>query len=153
MGVLDQLPDAQEVRLLLGQDDHTVIVLEALEEDFHLLADLDRVRLLEFVEGDGTFALEPEFEDDGGLGDSQHPGPDDLSLANIARGDLMLVEHGFEVAPGDIEDFFAEGVVKHFRRDLAGNGPVRGRGVCRQKRALGARQGFLILVHGRIASN
>ena len=150
--VLDELPDAQEVRLLLRQDNHPVFVLKALEEDFHLLARLDLARVLEFVERDGTLTLEAELEDDGGLGDSQHSGLDDLSFANIAARGPMLVEHGLEVVPGDVEDFFAEGIVDQLRRDLAGKRLVRGRGVCRQKRAVVARLGFLILVHRNVTS-
>ena len=147
VGVPDQLPDPQEVGLLLGQDHHPVLVLEALEENVHLLARLDAVRILEFVQGNGALALEAELEDDRGLGCPQNPGLDDLSFADIAAGGSMLVEHGLEVVPRDVEDFFAVGIVEQFRRNVVRGEAPRGRGSGGRVRGVGRRLGVLGFVH------
>ena len=64
MRFLDLLPDSEEVRLLLGEDDDSVIVFEAFEKHLDFLSGLDLARLLELVQGDRAFALEPELQDD-----------------------------------------------------------------------------------------
>jgi hypothetical protein len=89
----DLLPDAEEVGLLLGQDDDAVLVLEVLEEDLDLVADLERVGVLELVAGDRALALEAEVEDDRLVGDAEDPGLDDLTLFDVAEGGLVHVEH------------------------------------------------------------
>ena len=66
-GVLDLLPDAKEIRLLLGQHDDALVVFEALQEDIHRIARLHRVRVLELVQRHGPLGLEPDIEDDVGL--------------------------------------------------------------------------------------
>ena len=110
--VLDQLPDPEEVRFLLGQHDDAVFVLEALEKHLDILSRLDGVGVLELFERYGPLTLEAEFEDDGRLGRSEDPGLHDLTLADIAAGGLVLGEHRLEVVARDVEDLFAIWIVE-----------------------------------------
>jgi hypothetical protein len=89
----DLLPDAQEVGLLLGQDDHAVLVLQVLQEDLDLVADLERIRILELVARHRALALEPEVQDHRLLGDAENTGLDDLTLLDVAEGGLVHVQH------------------------------------------------------------
>src|SRR5690606_16387190 len=76
----DLLPDAQEVGLLLREDDHAVLVLEVLEVDLDLVARLQGVGILELVPVDRALALEADVEDDRLVGDAEDPRLDDLTL-------------------------------------------------------------------------
>src|SRR5690606_15488634 len=106
----DLLPHPEEVGLLLGQHDHTVVVLETLEEDLDLLADLRR--LLELVERDRALALEAELEDDGGVGDAQDRRLYDLALAERAEVAAELGEERLELGLRGREGLLAVGVVE-----------------------------------------
>ena len=151
--VPDQLPDPEEVRLLLREHHDTVVVFEALEEYFDFLSGLDRLGVLEFVERNGALALEAEFEDDRRIGGPQNSRLDDLAFADVSAGRLVLGEHRLEVVPGDIEDLFAVRIVEQLRGDLVRVDAVvvRGRGC----EILGIRGRWVLLcvVHGcRFAS-
>jgi hypothetical protein len=79
----DLLPDAHEVGLLLREDDRALLVLEVLEEDLDLVADLEVLGILELVERDRALRLEADVEDDRVVGDAE-----DLRLDDLAFGDL-----------------------------------------------------------------
>ncbi len=51
VGLLDLLPDPEEIGLLLGENDDAFFVLQALQEDFDGLARLDGLRILELLLG------------------------------------------------------------------------------------------------------
>ena len=89
-GVLDLLPDAEEVRLLLRQDDDAFLVLEALEEDIDGVAQLNFFRIRELFERDGPFGLEADIEDDVRLGLSDDLRGHDLAFRDAAE--RVLVE-------------------------------------------------------------
>ncbi len=65
---LEQLHDLGPVltlgSLLLGEDDHTLVVLEALEENLDLVTDLDFVRIVEFGRGNHTFGLVADVDEE-----------------------------------------------------------------------------------------
>ena len=147
VGVLDQLPYPQEVRLLLGKDDHSIVVLQALEEDLDFLAGNDGITVLELVEGYGPLTLEAEFEDGRGVRRTQDPGLDDLAFLDDAACRLVVGEHGVEVVVRDVEHLFAVGVVQQFRGDVVGL-QLLGRGwpVVGADR-LGDRESFWCVVH------
>ena len=93
MGHADLLPDPHEVGLLLREDDRAFLVLEVLEEDLDLVAFLERLGVLELVEGNGAFGLEADVEDDGVVGDAEDLRLDDLALDDLRHGALVHREH------------------------------------------------------------
>ncbi len=127
----DLLPDAHEIGLLLRQDHRPFLVFEVLEEDLDLVADLEILGILEFIERNRPFRLEPDVEDDGVVGD-----PEDLRLDDLAFDDLRhraLVE-GEHVLVFRVGVFLVVEVrpdaeaVRRFERG-AGGRVVRGGGV------------------------
>ena len=148
VGVADELPHAQEVRLLLGQNHHAVVVLEALEEYFDFLSSLHGGGILEFLDGNRAFALESEFKDDRRVGGPQHPGLDYLAFLDVAAGCLVAREHGLEVVTRDIELLFAVRIVEEFGRDLVRCIAQPGFGLGRIARVVRIRRRSLNLVHG-----
>ena len=102
VGHADLLPDPHEVGLLLREDDRAFLVLQVLEEDLDLIALLERLRVLELVEGHRALGLEPDVEDDGILGDAEDLGLDDLSFDDLRHGALVHREHLLVVFVGVI---------------------------------------------------
>src|SRR5207249_3776449 len=93
MRFADPLPDAHEVGLLLRQDDGAFLVLEVLEEDFDLVTFLEAPGILELVDRHRAFRLEPDVEDDGGVGHAQHFRFDDLAFLDIGQRPLVQQGH------------------------------------------------------------
>jgi len=94
-GVLDLLPDAEEIRLLLREDDDAFLILEALEEDIDGIAHLNFVRIRELFERDGSFGLEADIQDDVRLRLSDDLRGDDLTFGDATEGVLVeRVEFG-----------------------------------------------------------
>ncbi len=110
VGLLDLLPDPEEVGLLLGENDHTFLVLQALQEDLHLLVGLDLLRVLELVLGNRALALEAKVQNHRGIGDPEDPGLDDLPFLDLSDLILVLGEEGLEVTSGEIELLLPVGI-------------------------------------------
>ncbi len=119
MGLANFLPNTQEVGFLLGEHDDSVIVFEALEKNFDLLARFNRVTVLELVERDRALALEAEFQDDHALGDSEHFRVDDLAFPEVAHHIRVIREQCLEVGCGYVEDLLAVRIGQQFRGDAA----------------------------------
>src|SRR5438105_956303 len=96
----DLLPDAHEVGLLLRQDDGAFLVLEVLEEDLDLVAFLQTLRILEFVDRDRAFGLEADVENDGGVGHAQHFRFDDFTFFDIRERPLVQQSHSLDLVGG-----------------------------------------------------
>src|SRR5207249_2224146 len=66
----DPFPDPHEIGLLLRENDRAFLIFEMLEEYLDLVPFLERARVLELVDRHRAFRLEPDVENDGGVG---HP--------------------------------------------------------------------------------
>src|SRR2546426_708849 len=93
VGFADPLPDPHEIGLLLREDDRTFLILEMLEEDLDLVPFLEGARVLELVDRHGAFRLEPDVENDGGVGHAQHLRLDDLAFLDIGERPLVQLRH------------------------------------------------------------
>ena len=60
----DAFPVLFELRLLLGEDDHALLVFELLDQDIDLVADLDGLDVFKFVCGDDALALVADVHED-----------------------------------------------------------------------------------------
>jgi hypothetical protein len=78
--------------LLLGEDNHALVVFEALEQDFDLVADLDILRVFEFGGGDNSLALVSDVHEKLPWSDLKDVSLDDTSFAIIfdRAGDQFL---------------------------------------------------------------
>src|SRR2546426_672037 len=93
VGFADPLPDPHEVGLLLREDHRTFLILEMLEENLDLVPFLERARVLELVDRHGAFRLEPDVENDGGVGHAQHLRLDDLAFFYVGERSLVQLRH------------------------------------------------------------
>src|SRR2546421_1512777 len=93
VGLADPLPHPHEVGLLLREDHRAFLVLQVLEEDLDLVPFLQGLGILEFVDRHRAFRLEPDVEDDGGVGHAQHLGLDDLALLDVGERPLVQLRH------------------------------------------------------------
>ena len=109
----DLLPDAEEVGLLLGEHDNTVVVFKALEENFDIVACLGRI--LEFVQCDRAFALKAELENDGGFRDTENLRVDDFAFAELLEVRAELQEECFELFFRGRKRLFSVRIVEEFR--------------------------------------
>jgi hypothetical protein len=75
----DLLPVLLELGLLLGDDDHAVLVLELLDEDRDFVADFDGRDVLELGGGDDAFALVADVDEDFAGADLDDDPFDDLA--------------------------------------------------------------------------
>src|SRR5436190_5795056 len=96
----DPLPDAHEVGFLLRKHDGAFLVLEVLEEYFHLVTFLEALRILELVDRHGAFRLEADVENDGGVGHAQHLRFDDLAFFDIGERPLVQLSHFRDLVGG-----------------------------------------------------
>src|SRR3989442_14688544 len=64
-----------------------------LEKDLDLIPFLQAPRILELVDRDRALRLEPDVEDDGGIGDAEHLRFDDLTLLDVREGPLVQLRH------------------------------------------------------------
>src|SRR5213082_797889 len=93
VGLADALPHPHEVGFLLREDHRAFLVLEVLEEDLDLVPLLERLRIFELVDRHRAFRLEPDVENDGGVGHTQHFGFDDLALLDVGERALVQLRH------------------------------------------------------------
>ena len=114
------LPDTQEVGLLFRKHDDPVIVLEAFEKNLNLLARLDRVMVLELIERDRAFALEPELEDDHAVRHPEHLRVDDLAFSEVTHHIRVIGEQGLEIRRRYVENFLPVRIRQQLGRDAAG---------------------------------
>ena len=112
VGFADLLPDPQEVGLLLRQDHHPVVVLEALEQNLDLVSRLKGFAVPELLSRDRALALEAEFEDDGGVRYPHHPRLHDLAFAHLLNPGLEVLEHGAEIVARHGRVVAAPGIVR-----------------------------------------
>ena len=86
MSLLDAVPDAHEVGLLLRQHDAAFEVFHILEEDFDFCTDLDRTGIItKFANRDGAFGLETNINEDFVRTDADDAALDDLALADTGE--------------------------------------------------------------------
>src|SRR5206468_3424114 len=100
MRFADLLPHAHEVGLLFRQDDGTFLIFEVLEEDFDLVTFLETFGILELVDRDRAFQLEPDVENDGGVGHAQHLRFDDFAFFDIRQRPLVQQGHFLDLFGG-----------------------------------------------------
>src|SRR6266571_521069 len=93
IGLADPLPHPHEIGLLLREDHRAFLVLQVLEEDLDLVPLLEGVRILELVDRHGAFRLEPDVQDDGGVGHAQHLRFHDLALLDVGERPLVQLRH------------------------------------------------------------
>src|SRR5256886_3060869 len=93
VGLADALPHPHQVGFLLREDHRAFLVLEVLEEDLDLVPLLERLRIFELVDRHRAFRLEPDVENDGGVGHTQHFGFDDLALLDVGERALVQLRH------------------------------------------------------------
>src|SRR5712671_4484408 len=96
----DPLPDAHEVGFLFRKHDRAFLVFEVLEEDFDLVTFLETLRILELIDRHGAFRLEPDVENDGGVGYAQHFRLDDLAFLDIRQRPLVQQGHLLDLVGG-----------------------------------------------------
>src|SRR5688500_4467735 len=97
VGETDALPHAHEIRLLLREDDRALLVLEVLEQDLHLVADLEIGEVLELLERDAALRLEADVEHDEVVADLEDVGFDDLALVDRGHRAVVHLHHRFEL--------------------------------------------------------
>jgi len=93
VGHADALPHAHEVGLLLREDDRALLVLEVLEQDLDLVARLEIGHVLELLERDRPFGLEPDVEDHEVLADLEDARLDDLAFLNRRQRPVVQLHH------------------------------------------------------------
>ncbi len=72
-------------RLFAGKNDHPFVILEALEEHFDFIADLERVGVVEFVDIDDALGLVANVDEDFARAHFENAALDDgLPLCNRA---------------------------------------------------------------------
>ena len=87
--VLDLLPHTQEVGFLFRQDHDPFGVLEAFEKHLDLVSVLDRLGVPELVQRDRTLRLEPDVENHGIVGLSEHCRLYDFPFHDVVQGVLV----------------------------------------------------------------
>jgi hypothetical protein len=93
VGDADALPHPHEVRLLLAEHHGPFLVLQVLEQDLDLVARLEVGHVLELLERDRPFGLEPDVEDHEVVADLQDLGLDNLTLLDRREGAVVHVHH------------------------------------------------------------
>jgi hypothetical protein len=93
VSILDAIPDAHEIRALLGEHDESVLVLHLLQEHVDRVADLDAARIRELGERDDALALEADVHEHVIVVDREHRAAHDFALADGAHGLFVLAEH------------------------------------------------------------
>jgi hypothetical protein len=97
VGEANALPHAHEIRLLLREDDRSLLVFQVLEEDFDLVADLEIGEVLELFEGNTAFRLEADVEHDHVVADLEHTGLDDLAFIDGGHRPVVHLHHRLEL--------------------------------------------------------
>ena len=87
----DAFPVLFELGLLLGEDDHALLVFELLDEDVNLVADLNGLDVLELAARDDAFALVTDVHEDIFGADFDDGAFDDTASRN---GQLARLLHG-----------------------------------------------------------
>ena len=95
MRLTDLLPHAQEVGLLFGKHNDSVIIFQALKENLYFFT-FDRC-VLELVDGNRTLRLETEFEYDHGVSHAQNRGINDLTLTERLEASTELFQKRFKI--------------------------------------------------------
>ena len=90
---LDLLPDAEEVGLLLGQDDDPLLILQALEEHFDLVARMQLAGVAKLIERHRAFRFEADVEDRRAVRQADDRRLHDLALGNLLHRLLVHGEH------------------------------------------------------------
>ena len=88
----DAFPVLLELGLLLGEDDHALLVFELLDQDVDLVADLDGFDVVEFVAGDDAFAFVADVHEDFLGADFDDGAFDDIASR---KGQFARLPHGF----------------------------------------------------------
>ncbi len=102
VGFLEIVPDLQLVRLLLGEENESLLVFGAVEVDLDGVSHLHVVRavgLAEFLQGDLPLGLVPDVDGDRGLTHGDHGSRDDLAHFHLLFFDRLL-QQGAEVLLG-----------------------------------------------------
>src|ERR1051326_1317474 len=99
-GLADPFPDPHEVGFLLRKDDRALLILQLLEVDLDLVAFLQTLGILEFVDRDRAFRLEADVENDGGVGHAQHFRFDDFPFFDVRERALVHLGHLCDLVGG-----------------------------------------------------
>ena len=83
------VPDAHEVGPFAREDELAVLVLNAFEKHFNLVADLQFVPVLEFRERDRPFRFEADIHRHVGVADVDDASLDDLPFRDLAQRPLI----------------------------------------------------------------
>ena len=86
VGRIDHVPGLEGAGLPVGEDELTLAVFGGLDEDFHLVTDLQVRVVTEFRSGDDAFALGADVHDDLSLVDRGDGSLDDLVLDDAGEG-------------------------------------------------------------------
>src|SRR5262249_36228478 len=90
----DLVPDLDLVRLVLGEDDQSFVVLLGLEVDLDLLADLGQAaRVPELLDGDRALALVADVDEHLAVAHLDHAAADDLALLDVAHAAVDPLLH------------------------------------------------------------
>lgn len=89
----DAVPVLLDVGALLGEDDETVVVFHAVEEDVDGVADLDFLEVSEFLGVDDALGLVTDVDDDGVGALFDHATGQDAALGEALEGFLVHARH------------------------------------------------------------
>ncbi len=93
VGFLDLLPDSQEVGLLLREDNDSLLVLKALEEDLDLVTRLDGIGIPELIQRNQALGLEADVQDHGRVRLPEDSSLDDFTLGDLTECVLVQCHH------------------------------------------------------------
>ena len=89
-------------RLLPGEDDHALVVFQALQQDFHFVADFDVVEVVELGDGDDAFGFIADVDEHFTGTDFEDMALDDGAFAEVLHGprdEFLHSSHNGVVGP------------------------------------------------------
>ena len=91
---LDAVPVLAELGLLVGEDDHALLVLEFLDEDIYLAADLEGLGVQELASGDDALGLVADVHEDFLVADFEDDTFDNLTCGEAFGARAHGLFHG-----------------------------------------------------------
>ncbi|OPZ64843.1 MAG: hypothetical protein BWY83_03113 [bacterium ADurb.Bin478] len=92
VGLIDQVPDAHEIGLFLGEHQHAVRVFDVVDEHLKVLPHLNSGGIVEFIDGDHAFGFKADVHRHLFFIDGQHLAGDHFAGHKV--GQRLLVEVG-----------------------------------------------------------
>ena len=87
----DALPSLLAGGLVLGEDDHALLILDVVHEHLDLIADFERLGLGKLQAVDRPLGLKPDVHDDFLEGQRHDAALDDLALCDAAHAALVQI--------------------------------------------------------------